>query len=139
MMRHGDSTSSSGKLAVLQLDEARGGPSRATKTKAVDTIAEDVIVIDGARDLKPCMTKDAVWAIFTETGEIIRAGDLLDVAMATFRSMATEAAGVVGALVALLLRVNVPVRTFGIGTLAVLGEEETLRHAAIVDGVQVIA
>lgn len=60
-------------------------------------------------------------------------------AMPALGPMSTEASRIIRTLVPLLLGVDMSVRTLCIGTLAVLGEEEALRHATIVNGVEVIA
>lgn len=85
------------------------------------------------------MSENAIRSIFTEASQIIGTGDLLDMAMPTLGPMSTKASRIIRTLVPLLLGVDMPVRTLGIGAFAILGEEEALRHASVVDGVEVIA
>lgn len=65
--------------------------------------------------------------------------NLLNMTMTALWSMPAKATRIVRAFIALFLRVNMAVRTLCIGALSILGEEEALRHAAIVDRVEVVA
>lgn len=80
------------------------------------------------------MAKLAIRAVLAKACQVVMTRCLDHMTMPAFRAVPTKATRKVRALVALLLGIDVPVRTLGVGTLTELGVEETFGHAVVVYG-----
>jgi hypothetical protein len=96
-------------------------------------------ILGCARNFKSCMPKHAVRSIDAKPCEVVGAGHTLNMPIAAFRAVATEASRVIRTLVLLLFLVDVPIWAFLIRAFSILGKEEAFRHARRIDGVEIVA
>jgi len=89
----------------------------ATKSKSIYV---HLIVVIGTRNLKASVAKHALRSVFAEASEVVRTRDAFHMTMTTFGPVLAEPSGIVRALIALFIKINMSVHALWIGAFAKL-------------------
>jgi len=122
---------------VVAKDDLGGWPFGSSKSKPVNP-ARVVVTVCAGR-LEASVAKHALGSVLAKARQVVGARNLFHVPMAALGPVLAETARKVGALVPLLLRVDVSVHALGVGALAKLGEEVAFGHLGEVELVEILA